>query len=57
MGVDVLVYSKYLCLHSLLLPYKIGLSLYDYLDYAGLLAHIDRVGMLFYDRRREMIAA
>jgi predicted nucleotidyltransferase len=44
-------------LDDLLLPYKIDLSLYDCLDHAGLLAHIDRVGTLFYDRSQDVIAA
>jgi uncharacterized protein len=43
-------------LDDLLLPYKIDLSLYDFLDHAGLLAHIERVGTLFYDRSQDAIA-
>jgi hypothetical protein len=37
-------------LDDLLLPYKMDVSLYALLDHEGLLAHIDRVGIVFYDR-------
>jgi predicted nucleotidyltransferase len=37
-------------LDDLLLPYKIDVSLYALLDHEGLLAHIDRVGVVFYER-------
>ena len=40
-------------LDDLLLPYKIDLSLYNMLDHAGLLAHIERVGKLFYDQKHD----
>jgi uncharacterized protein len=36
-------------LDELCLPYKIDLSLYALLDHVELLAHIDRVGVLFYE--------
>lgn len=36
-------------LDDLLLPYKLDVSLYALLDHEGLLAHIDRVGVVFYD--------
>ncbi|UPU34782.1 nucleotidyltransferase domain-containing protein [Geomonas paludis] len=37
-------------LDDLLLPYKIDLSVLTAIDNAGLLAHIDRVGKVFYHR-------
>lgn len=40
-------------LDDLLLPYKIDLSLYDHLDHPDLLAHIARVGVLFYERQSD----
>jgi len=39
-------------LDDLLLPYKIDLSLCHLLDHPGLLAHIERVGVPFYERER-----
>lgn len=42
-------------LDDLLLPYKIDLSLYDMLDHADLLAHITRVGVVFYDQAQHPI--
>ena len=44
-----------IALDDLLLPYKIDLSLYKMLDHEGLLAHIKRVGVLFYDRDRDQV--
>lgn len=43
-------------LDDLLLPYKIDLSLYAMLDHAGLLAHIARVGKLFYEQEPNHIS-
>jgi predicted nucleotidyltransferase len=37
-------------LDELLLPYTIDLSLYAALDHPGLRDHIDRVGVVFYER-------
>ena len=37
-------------LDELLLPYKIDLSVFDYLDNANLRDHIERVGVVFYER-------
>lgn len=45
-----------LALDDLLLPYKIDLSLYAMLDHPGLLAHIQRVGQIFYERVGEPAA-
>ena len=38
-------------LDDLLLPYMIDLSIYAELNHAELQAHIDRVGVVFYERR------
>lgn len=38
-------------LDDLLLPYMIDLSIYDELNHAELQEHIDRVGVVFYERR------
>jgi uncharacterized protein len=43
-------------LDDLLLPYKIDVSLYAWLNHEGLLAHIDRVGVVFYDRAGSCVA-
>lgn len=40
-------------LDDLLLPYTIDLSLYDCLDHANLREHIDRVGVVFYEREKD----
>lgn len=40
-------------LDDLLLPYKIDLSIYRKIENADLLAHITRVGVVFYERERE----
>jgi predicted nucleotidyltransferase len=40
----------YMALDDLLLPYEIDLSIYDQLGHAELLAHIDRVGRVIYQR-------
>jgi len=37
-------------LDDLLLPYEIDLSLYDQLGHAELVAHIDRVGRVIYQK-------
>jgi len=37
-------------LDDLLLPYSIDLSLFDTLDHAELRKHIERVGVVFYER-------
>jgi predicted nucleotidyltransferase len=37
-------------LDDLLLPYKIDLSLFRQIDNADLIAHIERVGVVFYER-------
>ena len=37
-------------LDELLLPYTIDLSVFDYLDNANLREHIERVGVIFYER-------
>lgn len=37
-------------LDDLLLPYMIDLSLFDQLDHAGLRGHIERVGLVLYQR-------
>lgn len=37
-----------MALDDLLLPYEIDLSIYEQLDHAELLAHIDRVGRVIY---------
>jgi len=37
-------------LDELLLPYTIDLSVFDYLDNANLREHIERVGVVFYER-------
>ena len=39
-----------MALDDLLLPYEIDLSIYEQLDHAELLAHIDRVGRVIYRR-------
>lgn len=39
-------------LDELLLPYTIDLSVYGDLDHAALREHIDRVGVLFYERAK-----
>jgi uncharacterized protein len=38
---------------DLFLPYTVDLSQYDQLTNAGLIAHIDRVGVVIYNRNRE----
>ena len=38
-------------LDDLLLPYEIDLSIYDQLGHAELVAHIDQVGRMIYQRR------
>jgi len=40
-------------LDDLLLPYKIDLSIRDRIDNPELLAHIERVGVSFYHRKKE----
>jgi type I restriction enzyme S subunit len=40
-------------LDDLLLPYSIDLSLFDELDHAKLREHIERVGMVFYERENQ----
>jgi len=40
-------------LDDLLLPYKIDLSIYQKIENADLLGHIKRVGVVFYERKRE----
>jgi uncharacterized protein len=42
---------------DLLLPYKIDLSLYTQIDNPELLAHIQRVGTVFYQRRSPRLSA
>ena len=37
-------------LDDLLLPYTIDLSIFDTLEHAGLKEHIERVGMVFYQK-------
>ena len=37
-------------LDDLLLPYEIDLSIYDNINHAGLIDHIDNKGLVFYDR-------
>ena len=37
-------------LDDLLLPYKIDLSIYRLIENPGLIAHIERVGTVFYER-------
>lgn len=32
------------------IPYQVDLSLFDHIDHAGLRAHIERVGKVFYQR-------
>jgi len=44
-------------LDDLLLPYKIDLSIFAKLDHAELMEHIERVGVVFYQRRQEVQAA
>lgn len=39
-------------LDDLLLPYKIDLSIFETLDNADLIDHINRVGVVFYDRKQ-----
>ena len=39
-----------MALDDLLLPYEIDLSIYDQLGHAQLVAHIDRVGRVIYQR-------
>ena len=41
-------------LDDLLLPYMIDLSLFEQLDHGALQAHIERVGMVFYQRHEAM---
>ena len=38
-------------LDDLLLPYMIDLSVFEKLDHAGLREHIERVGLVFYERQ------
>jgi predicted nucleotidyltransferase len=38
-------------LDDLLLPYKVDLTIYHRLENPDLVAHIDRVGLMFYDKR------
>lgn len=40
-------------LDDLLLPYKIDLSIYHQIDNSNLIAHIDRVGKVFFHRNKE----
>ena len=40
-----------MALDDLLLPYEIDLSIYDQLGHAELVAHIDRVGRVIYQRQ------
>jgi len=42
-----------LALDDLLLPYRFDLSLYDQIDNPDLLAHVARVGIVFYERDRQ----
>jgi hypothetical protein len=42
-----------LALDDLLLPYTIDLSLLRQIDNPDLLAHIDRVGVVFYEREQQ----
>ena len=39
---------------DLLLPYTVDLSQYDQLTDAGLISHIDRVGVVIYNRRTDL---
>ena len=39
-------------LDDLMLPYKIDLALYQHIKNEDLLRHIDRVGLLLFDRKR-----
>ena len=45
--------SLQLVLDDLLLPYTIDLSLLRHIDNPDLLAHINRVGVMFYERGRQ----
>ncbi|EIC21309.1 nucleotidyltransferase domain-containing protein [Thiorhodovibrio frisius] len=38
------------------IPYQVDLSLFDQIDHAGLRAHIERVGKLFYQRSHSKTA-
>ena len=40
-------------LDDLMLPYTIDLSVFDTLNHAELEEHIERVGVLFYDRKKQ----
>ena len=40
-------------LDDLLLPYKIDLSIYHKIENADLLDHIERVGLVFYERKKK----
>ena len=40
-------------LDDLMLPYTIDLSVFDKLNHAELEEHIERVGVLFYDRKKQ----
>ena len=42
-----------MALDDLLLPYEIDLSIYDQLGHAELVAHIDRVGRVIYQKQPE----
>ena len=45
------LYSKVeVALDDLLLPYKIDLSIFDKLNHAKLREHIERIGLVFYER-------
>lgn len=35
------------------IPYKVDLSLWDQLDHSALREHIERVGLVFYERNRQ----
>ena len=39
---------------DLFLPYTVDLSQYNQLTNAGLIAHIDRVGVMIYDKNKEI---
>ena len=43
-------------LDDLLLPYQIDLSLFNHISHVGLKEHIQRVGLIFYERDEELMA-
>ncbi len=48
------LYSIEQALDDLLLPWKMDVSLYHHIDNQQLLAHIERVGVVFYAKREEV---